>query len=99
TRTSYSVQAAQRVGYSSVRGVQTCAVLISSRRRHTRFKCDWSSDVCSSDLTHIYTHTHTHTYTHTTINTHTHTFIYTHHHKHTHTHSIQFRSEERHVDK
>src|SRR5260370_2372300 len=21
----------------------------SSRRRHTRFKCDWSSDVCSSD--------------------------------------------------
>src|SRR5260370_11181281 len=23
----------------------------SSRRRHTRFKCDWSSDVCSSDLT------------------------------------------------
>src|SRR5438270_7977139 len=26
----------------------------SSRRRHTRFDCDWSSDVCSSDLyTHI----------------------------------------------
>src|SRR5260370_15497116 len=24
--------------------------LFSSRRRHTRFKCDWSSDVCSSDL-------------------------------------------------
>src|SRR2546430_6708476 len=23
---------------------------ISSRRRHTRFDCDWSSDVCSSDL-------------------------------------------------
>src|SRR5260370_39327457 len=22
----------------------------SRRRRHTRFKCDWSSDVCSSDL-------------------------------------------------
>src|SRR5260370_23913791 len=22
----------------------------SSRRRHTIFKCDWSSDVCSSDL-------------------------------------------------
>src|SRR4029434_2390328 len=21
-----------------------------SRRRHTRFKCDWSTDVCSSDL-------------------------------------------------
>src|SRR5205085_7904820 len=26
----------------------------SSRRRHTRFDCDWSSDVCSSDL-HPYT--------------------------------------------
>src|SRR5260370_37986982 len=24
--------------------------LFSSRRRHTIFKCDWSSDVCSSDL-------------------------------------------------
>src|SRR2546430_7025638 len=24
----------------------------SSRRRHTRFDCDWSSDVCSSDLHH-----------------------------------------------
>ena len=22
------------------------------RRRHTRFKCDWSSDVCSSDLSY-----------------------------------------------
>src|SRR4029077_19925972 len=22
----------------------------SSRRRHTRFKCDWSSDVCSSEI-------------------------------------------------
>src|SRR5688572_32608662 len=22
----------------------------SSRRRHTRFDCDWSSDVCSADL-------------------------------------------------
>src|SRR5260370_846354 len=26
-----------------------CAFFFSSRRRHTRFKCDWSSDVCSSD--------------------------------------------------
>src|SRR2546430_10630356 len=25
----------------------------SSRRRHTRFDCDWSSDVCSSDLSEI----------------------------------------------
>src|SRR2546430_12574112 len=27
-----------------------CDFLFSSRRRHTRFDCDWSSDVCSSDL-------------------------------------------------
>src|SRR2546430_11037776 len=29
-----------------------CPVLFffSSRRRHTRFDCDWSSDVCSSHL-------------------------------------------------
>src|SRR2546430_12394780 len=29
-----------------------CEVVVlffSSRRRHTRFDCDWSSDVCSSD--------------------------------------------------
>src|SRR5712691_7600374 len=26
------------------------SVFISRRRRHTRFDCDWSSDVCSSDL-------------------------------------------------
>src|SRR5256886_16277681 len=25
----------------------------SSRRRHTRFDCDWSSDVCSSDLQEV----------------------------------------------
>src|SRR5689334_24846888 len=25
----------------------------SSRRRHTRWNCDWSSDVCSSDLPDI----------------------------------------------
>src|SRR3989338_11613527 len=24
--------------------------MFSSRRRHTRWNCDWSSDVCSSDL-------------------------------------------------
>src|SRR2546430_551943 len=29
-------------------GVTSC--FFSSRRRHTRFDCDWSSDVCSSDL-------------------------------------------------
>src|SRR5882762_7782360 len=30
-----------------------CLFFFSSRRRHTRFKCDWSSDVCSSDLLEI----------------------------------------------
>src|SRR2546430_6663364 len=29
---------------------QSCFFFFSSRRRHTRFDCDWSSDVCSSDL-------------------------------------------------
>src|SRR6267142_3937131 len=27
-----------------------CFFFFSSRRRHTRLTCDWSSDVCSSDL-------------------------------------------------
>src|SRR5689334_23980268 len=27
-----------------------CIFFFSSRRRHTRWNCDWSSDVCSSDL-------------------------------------------------
>src|SRR6266568_8385176 len=27
-----------------------CLFFFSSRRRHTRWNCDWSSDVCSSDL-------------------------------------------------
>src|SRR2546430_12586974 len=32
-------------------GVKSMFVFFfSSRRRHTRFDCDWSSDVCSSDL-------------------------------------------------
>src|SRR2546430_6688997 len=30
--------------------LDTCFFFFSSRRRHTRFDCDWSSDVCSSDL-------------------------------------------------
>src|SRR2546430_8898175 len=32
--------------------MQVCCFcfFFSSRRRHTRFDCDWSSDVCSSDL-------------------------------------------------
>src|SRR3712207_7102678 len=31
-----------------------CFVFFSSRRRHTRYWRDWSSDVCSSDLGQIY---------------------------------------------
>src|SRR2546430_8992668 len=42
---------------SEILGVTTCCdyppqakfFFFSSRRRHTRFDCDWSSDVCSSD--------------------------------------------------
>src|SRR5256885_9475902 len=30
---------------------RTCICFFSSRRRHTRLQGDWSSDVCSSDLT------------------------------------------------
>src|SRR2546430_11510510 len=33
--------------------VLVLSFFFSSRRRHTRFDCDWSSDVCSSDLTQI----------------------------------------------
>src|SRR2546421_4874852 len=38
-----------------VTGVQTCALPISSRRRHTRSDRDWSSDVCSSDRSEEHT--------------------------------------------
>src|SRR2546427_1792343 len=31
-------------------GLAKAVFFFSSRRRHTRFDCDWSSDVCSSDL-------------------------------------------------
>src|SRR5438034_11748600 len=31
----------------------SCSFFFSSRRRHTRSLCDWSSDVCSSDLGQI----------------------------------------------
>src|SRR5438270_4919970 len=35
--------------------VEVCGIFFfSSRRRHTRFDCDWSSDVCSSDLKWLY---------------------------------------------
>src|SRR2546427_2245063 len=33
-----------------MRMIDSIFFFFSSRRRHTRFDCDWSSDVCSSDL-------------------------------------------------
>src|SRR5688572_20522983 len=38
------------VGFSLLVLVTFFFFFFSSRRRHTRFDCDWSSDVCSSDL-------------------------------------------------
>src|SRR5439155_19212378 len=32
--------------------IAECYFFFSSRRRHTRWPRDWSSDVCSSDLVH-----------------------------------------------
>src|SRR5699024_11825127 len=34
--------------------VLCCLFFFSSRRRHTRSKRDWSSDVCSSDLNSVF---------------------------------------------
>src|SRR5690242_21599416 len=34
----------------SLQLVTVACLFFSSRRRHTRLTCDWSSDVCSSDL-------------------------------------------------
>src|SRR2546430_12432144 len=36
--------------YSATNESRSSCVFFSSRGRHTRFDCDWSSDVCSSDL-------------------------------------------------
>src|SRR2546430_3836196 len=35
---------------ASIASIVSAFFFFSSRRRHTRFDCDWSSDVCSSDL-------------------------------------------------
>src|SRR5690606_40137106 len=35
---------------TGVKMMSLCLFFFSSRRRHTRFSRDWSSDVCSSDL-------------------------------------------------
>src|SRR6202012_3685823 len=39
-----------RVGQRRGAHIRVPVVFFSSRRRHTRSLCDWSSDVCSSDL-------------------------------------------------
>src|SRR6266571_9423791 len=39
-----------RLAYADRRFLLGVPFCFSSRRRHTRFTCDWSSDVCSSDL-------------------------------------------------
>src|SRR2546430_2023499 len=41
---------ARRCVEACVYGTLDFVVFFSSRGRHTRFDCDWSSDVCSSDL-------------------------------------------------
>src|SRR5690606_30177314 len=43
----------RKIGRASCRARESISgVAVSSRRRHTRFSRDWSSDVCSSDLGH-----------------------------------------------
>src|SRR5690606_6299375 len=48
-----AASACSRICCCSLRRSALCACIFffSSRRRHTRFSRDWSSDVCSSDLT------------------------------------------------
>src|SRR6202012_6192074 len=54
-RVLFLFQAEDGIRDHCVTGVQTCALPISSRRRHTRSLCDWSSDVCSSDRSEEHT--------------------------------------------
>src|SRR5437016_9357652 len=44
------ISCAYRVGYGKARREPLLTFFFSSRRRHTRLVSDWSSDVCSSDL-------------------------------------------------
>src|SRR4029434_884557 len=71
--------------------IPSSSLFVSGRGRHTRFKCDWSSDVCSSDLTHTHIHTHTHRLSlslpFSLSDTHPHNLSVSHSHTHTHTHT------------
>src|SRR5256886_7400793 len=49
---NYGTQKVRRNPSASLRSMLFIFFFFSSRRRHTRFDCDWSSDVCSSDLLH-----------------------------------------------
>src|SRR5260370_31280141 len=49
-RSKCAVMFVRVVGVLAVEDDGGVVFFFSSRRRHTRFKCDWSSDVCSSDL-------------------------------------------------
>src|SRR5260221_9515123 len=49
----FFLQAEDGIRYDCVTGIQTSVFFFSSRRRHTRSLCDWSSDVCSSDLSRL----------------------------------------------
>src|SRR2546430_4254304 len=44
----------ERISDELCRSYYMSAFFFSSRRRHTRFDCDWSSDVCSSDLAELH---------------------------------------------
>src|SRR6266481_6840639 len=39
--------------FLTIQMTSVCFFFFSSRRRHTRWNCDWSSDVCSSDLSNF----------------------------------------------
>src|SRR5688572_19578751 len=47
---SVEIRADGRITMGTLRWAYLFIFFFSSRRRHTRFDCDWSSDVCSSDL-------------------------------------------------
>src|SRR5260370_22716285 len=49
TKSNQIKQLIRNVRSGSLQRTFKKSFFFSSRRRHTRFKCDWSSDVCSSD--------------------------------------------------